>query len=375
MAVESTWRRGNRFTLVPDGKRYIPEMLRAIDEAQDSILLEQYLVESGDLARMFIDALAKAARRGVKVYTLFDSYGAQGLKQSDRDRLTGAGVALAFFNPPSWRRLTSKLARDHRKLLLVDHRLAFTGGFCITDDFLYDWYDVAVTIEGPVVEDWFRLFARLWTSRLTHSTGTTCSPWRGAANELPRAGDTDMPGRVIWGRGRRYQAIRLSLQQRIAEATERVWLYTPYFLPTMSLRRHLREAARRGVDVRLLVAGKKHDHPSVRYAGKGYYGSLLRAGVRIYEYQPAFTHAKFCLVDRWCTIGSCNFDHWSLRWNLEANQEVDSARFAADARALFEDNLAASKEIRLNDWAARPWWQKLVRRLLAAVSAWATMLR
>lgn len=373
--MRNVWRNGNHFALLPEGKRYIPALLAAIDNANESILFEQYLTESGRLADKFIDALARAAGRGIHVQVLLDGYGAKGLGKSDRERLTQAGVALRFFNPLSLGRLNTKLSRDHRKLLLVDGRVAFTGGFCLTDDFLDKWYDVAVRIEGPVVNDWSALFAQLWRSSLTQGNDKGPKAQGTIQDETIMPVEQGMRGRVIWGRGRRYQAIRNSLQQRIATATQRVWVYTPYFLPTISLRQRLRAAAQRGVDVRLLVAGEKHDHPSVRYAGQRYYGQLLRAGVRIYEYQPSFTHAKFCLADDWSTIGSCNFDHWSLRWNLEANQEIEDSRFATDVAALFEDNLKASQEVCPESWAQRPWCQRARERALGAVNSWATLLR
>ncbi|MCG7599325.1 phosphatidylserine/phosphatidylglycerophosphate/cardiolipin synthase family protein [Halomonas sp. McH1-25] len=373
--TRSVWRSGNQFTLLPEGKRYIPEILAAIDDANETILFEQYLAESGHLADRVIDALVRAANRGVHVQVLFDGYGAKGLKQRDRARLTQSGAALRFFNPFSTGRLSHKLTRDHRKLVLVDGRVAFTGGFCLTDDFLDKWYDIALRIEGPVVSDWSALFTKLWDSPSTQGKDSLPSLEDVMLTESAEPREQGMRGRLIWGHGRRDQAIRYSLQQRISAATQRVWVYTPYFLPTLSLRRRLMAAARRGVDVRLLVAGKKHDHPSVRYTGQHYYGRLLRAGVRVYEYQPSFTHAKFCLIDDWSTIGSCNFDHWSLRWNLEANQEVEDGRFAADVAALFEDNLEVSQEICPASWRQRPWRRRARERALGTVNSWATLLR
>ncbi|HET8792108.1 MAG TPA: phospholipase D-like domain-containing protein [Modicisalibacter sp.] len=374
-AMRNDWRDGNYFTILPESRRYVPEILATIDAAKESILFEQYLIQSGRLADRFIDALARAANRGAHVHVLLDSYGAKGLKRSDKERLLQAGVELRFFNPLSLGRLSVNLTRDHRKLVLVDRRVAFTGGFCITDDFLDKWYDVAVRIEGPVVNDWLSLFTKLWASTLTHGKSGKLLSQSMRADDEAEIDEQGMRGRVIWGQGLRYQAIRFSLQQRISTANQRVWIYTPYFLPTASLCQHLMAAAKRGIDVRLLVAGEKHDHPSVRYAGQHYYGRLLRAGVRIHEYQPSFTHAKFCVVDEWCTIGSCNFDHWSLRWNLEANQEVEDPRFAADIAMLYESNLAKSKEIQRENWARRPWWQWGRDRAAGTVNAWLTLLR
>ena len=171
------------------------------------------------------------------------------------------------------------------------------------------------------------------------------------------------------------QAIRLSLHQQIANAQRRIWFCTPYFVPTLSLRRRLARAARRGVDVRLLLPGESHDHPGIRYAGQRFYRRLLRAGVRIYEYQPRFIHAKFSLADDWATIGSCNFDHWSLQWNPEANQEIHDARFAKEVAVLFEKNFTQSREILPEQWARRPLGQRLREWLFGTLDAWVTRLK
>ena len=146
-------------------------------------------------------------------------------------------------------------------------------------------------------------------------------------------------------------------------------------MPTFSLRLRLARAARRGVDVRLLLPGDDHDHPGVRYAGQRFYGRLLRAGVRIFEFQPTFIHAKFSLADDWVSLGSCNFDHWSLHWNLEANQEVVDRRLAAEVVELFERNFAASHEIDRRVWARRPRWQRLREWVFGSLDGMLTRLR
>ncbi|WP_043528124.1 phospholipase D-like domain-containing protein [Litchfieldella xinjiangensis] len=373
--MRGMWREGNRFTLLPEAKRFLPEMFEAIGKARSSILIELYLMESGRLADGLIEALAEAAAQGITVMLLLDGYGSRGLEDADRQRLLASGVALRFFNPLGFHSLARNLTRDHRKLLLIDGRVAFTGGFGAVDDFLDAWYEVAVRIEGPVVADWMRLFARLWDSPLSRGKGSPSLVRELAPEADSQENDHGMRGRVIWGQGYRYQAIRHSLQRTLASSSRRVWLCTPYFVPTLSLRMRLARAARRGVDVRLLLPGDAHDHPWVRYAGQRFYGRLLRAGVRIYEFQPNFIHAKFVLADDWVSIGSCNFDHWSLQWNLEANQEVDDARFAGDVATLFERNFATSREIDPRQWARRPWAQRIREWLFGTFNAWLTRLR
>lgn len=373
--MQYAWREGNRVALLPEASRFLPAMFDAVHQAQHYVFVELYLMESGALADQMIDVLVAAAERGVQVYVLLDGYGAMGLKREDRERLQEAGVALQLFNPIGFHSLARNLSRDHRKIVVVDGEVAFTGGFGAVDEFLEAWYEIAARVQGPVVADWEALFRHLWRSRLTRYA----SP-QGPRLALPEARvakphEEGVRGRVISGRGYRYQAIRHSLYARVHQSRQRLWLCTPYFVPTFSLRRRLVRAARRGVDVRLLLPGAKHDHPGVRYAGQRFYHSLLKAGVRIFEFQPTFIHAKFALADDWVSLGSCNFDHWNLHWNLEANQEVEDAAFANDVRELFERNFAASDEVDAQAWAARPWWQRAREWVYGALDGLVTRLK
>lgn len=371
--MEPTWKHGNRITLIPGSERFIPELLEAIDQAEESVWFEQYLIESGRMTRRFFDALARAAQRGVAVRVVLDSFGAVSLGQRERERLSAAGVALRHYNPFMMRRLRRNLNRNHRKMLLVDRRVAYTGGYCLTDDYLGDWFDVVVRAEGPVVEDWITLFANLWESSRTRGDRANVDRERPAASAS--APHWEMPARLVHNEGPSDKSIRHSLHQRMAMTKQRLWMYTPYFLPSRQLRRLICDAAQRGVDVRLLVAGTGHDHPSVRYAGQRHYGQLLDAGIRIYEYQPRFTHAKFCIADDWVTVGSCNFDHWSLHWNLEANVEVEHPDFTATLCELFERHTVESKPISPGDWSSRSNVQRYRERLAALISAWLAGLR
>ncbi|WP_444676736.1 phospholipase D-like domain-containing protein [Halomonas sp. E19] len=372
--MQTEWKSGNTITLIPDSERFIPELLEAIDNAQESVWFEQYLIESGRVTRRFLDALVRAAQRGVEVRVVLDSFGAVGLGRGERERLSSAGVALRHYNPFMMRRLRRNLNRNHRKMLLVDRRVAYTGGYCLTDDYLGDWFDVVVRAEGPVVEDWITLLADLWESSRTR--GDKAPIQRSLPAEATVVDSVgDMQARLVHNEGPSDKTIRHSLHYRMTTAEKRLWMYTPYFLPSRQLRRLVCNAAERGVDVRLLVAGKGHDHPSVRYAGQRHFGELLEAGIHIYEYQPRFTHAKFCIVDDWVTVGSCNFDHWSLHWNLEANVEVEHPGFATEVAELFEQHTAESRPITLDGWSKRPSAQRYRERLAALISAWLAGIR
>lgn len=373
--MHGVWKDGNHFALLPEAARFLPAMFEAVGAARESVMIELYLMESGRLASAMIEALCKAVDRGVAVMLMLDGYGAMGLADEDRRRLETGGVALRFFNPLGFHSLARNLSRDHRKLLVVDGRVAFTGGFGAVDEFLDAWYEVAVRIEGPVVADWVRLFSRLWDSSLTRGHGDPALVRHLRLAVSPLADYRGMRGRVVWGQGYRYQAIRHSLQSRVSSAEKRIWICTPYFVPTLDLRRRLVRAARRGVDVRLLLPGEHHDHPGVRYAGQRFYGRLLRAGVRIFEFQPTFIHAKCTLADNWTSVGSCNFDHWSLHWNLEANQEVEDGRFTGEVSELFSRNFAASREIHYSAWSRRSRLQRLREWLFGSLDGLLTRLR
>ena len=166
------------------------------------------------------------------------------------------------------------------------------------------------------------------------------------------------------------QEIKRSLYNRVRRAERRVWVQIAYFVPSRKVRRALRQAAGRGVDVRLLLPGPYTDHPAIRHAGRRFYAGLLRAGVRIFESQPRFLHAKTMLCDNWVSIGSSNLDRWNLRWNLEANQEVDNILFAQATGAMFEEDFLNSIECRYEDWRRRPWYARLREHLWGRVDMW-----
>ncbi|WJW75236.1 phospholipase D-like domain-containing protein [Thiohalobacter sp. IOR34] len=360
------WRRGNRFRLLADGDRFFPVMLEAIDSARDSILLEIYLFESGQTAGRFVEALSRAAGRGLQVCLLLDDFGARGLAQADRQRLTEAGVALAFHNPLHYGDLRRNLFRDHRKLLIVDGCLAFTGGFGITDEFdpasdPRPWRETVVEIRGPVLQDWHRLFARNWQRWDERPL---------PALPRPAPDPADMPGRTVISIDMHRAEIKRSLHYHCRHARQHIWIATAYFVPSRKLRQALKRAARRGVDVRLLLPGRYTDHPAVRLAGRRFYSQLLDAGVRIFEYQPRFLHQKVAVCDDWVSIGSSNLDRWNLRWNLEANQEIRHPAFTAEVMRMLEQDVADSEEIRRRPWHQRPWYNRLGERLFGAIDRW-----
>ncbi len=365
------WRDGNRCRLLVDGGSFFPAMLQAIAHARHSVHLELYLFESGRLADRFIDALSAAAGRGCAVRLLLDDFGCAKLNEKDRQRLREGGVELAFYNPLHYGALRRSLFRDHRKLLLVDGRLAFTGGAGITDEFddtpqRPGWHETMVEIRGPVLRDWQRLFAnnwRLWSGRSLESSSYRPRPLVGG-----------LPGRVVVNAPTTQMAVIRSLIRQLRTARQRAWISTAYFLPSWKLRRELRRAVRRGVDVRLLLPGPITDHTLIRQAGRRFYARLLRAGVRIYEYQPRFLHAKVWLCDDWTSVGSTNIDRWNLRWNLEANQECRGGPMIGEVERFFVDGFEQSLEIGIDDWRARSRLRRFMEWWTGKVDTWVDRL-
>lgn len=361
------WRSGNRFDLLVDGGRFFPAMLTAIKAAQHYVLLEMYLFESGAMASEFIEAFGNAARRGVQVYLLLDDFGARGLLPSDRQRLLEAGVHLAFYNPLRYGKLRRNLWRDHRKLLLVDGAVAYTGGAGITDEFApgepLHWHDAMLAVRGPCVADWHTAFEQVWQAL----PGNNRAALPQLPGEIPTAGHS--AGRVTLNEPIRME-IKRSLLKRLRGAERRIWIASAYFIPSWKIRRALYQAARQGCDVRLLLPGPHTDHPAVRHAGRRYYAKLLAAGVRIFEYQPRFLHAKILLCDTWVSIGSSNIDRWNFSWNLEANQETDDHALAEQVAALFAADFTHSREFLAGEWRQRSWRRRLQERFWGWVELW-----
>ena len=358
------WRPGNEFRLLHENAEFFARMQAAIGAARQYVLLEMYLVASGALTTRFIAAFVAARARGVRVCLLLDGFGALGLKRPDRRRLTEAGVELRIFNPLRFGGGFANLLRDHRKLLLVDGRVAFVGGAGLTPEFDPDnpagpWREVMVQIAGPVVCDWQRAFARTW--RRSGPPLELPDPERTAA-ATPGA-----LGRLSLSEARQRSVLANGVLRRIDAATTRVWIMSAYFVPSRRFRKALRRSARRGVEVCLLLPGAHTDHPWVRQAARRYYAKLLRNGVHIYEYAPRMLHAKMILCDEWLSVGSSNLDRWSFRWNLEANQEIADAGVAAAAAALFMGDFAASEAISRRRWRERARLDRLRERIAGAL--------
>ncbi|GGK74651.1 cardiolipin synthase B [Amphritea balenae] len=352
-------------------------MLSVIEQSRYTLLLEFYMVSSGSVANSFIGALIRAAERGVQVCWLIDDFGSRRLNEADVQRLIGSGVELQRFNPLKLLKFERNFARDHRKVLIADQSIGFIGGTGISDEYLHRdplkkdtqdrqaWHEVMFRVEGAVLDDMVEMFRRQWlrSGGSALNVAATIRDGKGLGNWV--AGNA--MARLAVSDGAQIKDIKQSFVRHISNAGDRVWLATAYFLPSFSVRRSLRKAALRGVDVRLIVAGPCTDHPWVYHASKRYYRRLLKSGVRIYEYQPSFLHTKLGLCDQWLSAGSCNLDHWNLRWNLEANIEVVEPELVSQVEQLLSHDMQQSEEILYRKWSARPWRIKLKELLWSLV--------
>ena len=351
------WRSGNTFRLLINAEEFAPVMLDVISRSRKYVLFEMYLMETSGITTRFIDVILDAADRGVTFYIILDDFGTRGLKQKDRNRLAHNNINLCYYNPLRWPNLKHYFFRDHRKLLLADGEIALTGSAGITIDNdpankpEDNWRDTMLEIKGPVVDDWKLLFEGVWNRS---SPGHL---------RLPSYCGTDdqyqMHGRVIHSRPMRTNIINRSILRHGLLAKNSIWFVTAYFNPPRKIRRMLCKKAEQNLDVRILLPGDISDHPSVWHYGHRHYARLLKAGVRIFEYQPQFMHTKVVLADDWCSLGSSNFDRWELPRNLEANQEIADPDFAAQARKMLENDFNASQEIYYVDWTRRPWPRRI----------------
>jgi cardiolipin synthase len=363
---------GNRIRLLTNGEQYFPALVAAIDTARAEVFVETYIFADDGTGSLVIDALARAAARGVATHLLIDGFGARDFASRFRDQLSQANAELQVFRPavspwPFWKQ-RSRLRRMHRKLASIDGAVAFVGGLNVIDDHedpasAAPRYDYAVRIEGPLVARVHAEAARLWTRVVWANSGRRWRRWPGFARPAGRA-----PGAEISpapARGQRAALVmRDSLRHRrdienaylgeIEAARAEVVIANAYFFPTRRFRHALVQAARRNVAVTLLLQGKT-DHPLLFYASRAMYRSLLGAGVRIYEYYSSELHAKVAVFDaRVATVGSSNIDPFSLGLAREANVFVDDRPFAAELRQSLQE--AIEKDARA---VPKNYWRRL----------------
>jgi len=356
---------GNQVTALQNGEKIFPAMLAAIRAARQSITFETYIYWSGEIGRTMSEALAERARSGVPVHVTIDWAGSQKLEQALADAMTDAGVKFERYRPLRWYNLGRLNNRTHRKLLIVDGRIAFTGGVGIADQWNghaqdpEHWRDSHFRVEGPVVAQFQAAFNDNWMKMTGRVLG-------GVAYfpELLPAGSMQAQLFIASPAGGS-ESMHLMYLMAVASAVSTIDLAAAYFMPDALLIEALLEARRRGVRVRILLPGPHIDSEVVRIATKREWGPLLREGVEIHLYQPTMLHMKMLIVDSaLVSVGSTNFDFRSFRLNDEASLNVFDAGFAAEMTAVFELDLRDAVAFTHAMWLARPPWQRIAETLI-----------
>jgi cardiolipin synthase len=350
---------GNRVDTLVNGNRIFPAMLEAIRSAKKSVTFESYIYWKGEVGRQFADALAERAKAGVKVHVLLDWAGSHKMDQDSINEMGRAGVEFMKYHRPQWYRFKHLNHRTHRKLVVVDGRVGFTGGVGIADQWNGDaqdpdhWRDTHFRIEGPAVAQLQGAFADNWTQAsgaVLH--GDDYFPALAAVGAYP----AQMFKSSIEGGA---ESMQLMYMLSLAAATKSIDLSMAYFIPDAMAMDHLVAAIKRGVRVRIILPGDHTDSHLVRSASRSEWGRILEAGGEIYEYQPTMYHCKVLVVDNlWVSVGSTNFDSRSFRLNDEANLNVYNAEFAARQAAQFEEDLKKAKRVTLEEWRGRPLYLK-----------------
>jgi cardiolipin synthase len=345
-------------------------MLAAIRGARHTITFETYIYWSGDIGKAFADALAERARAGVKVHVLLDWVGSSKVDEAFVKEMEAAGVQVRKFHKPRWYDLSKMNNRTHRKLLVVDGRIGFTGGVGIAPAWTGDaqdaehWRDSHFRAEGPVVAQMQAVFMDNWikaTGDVLH--GERYFP---ALSEVGRQRAQVFSSSPSGGS----ESMHLMYLLSIAAATRSIDLSSAYFVPDELTVRTLVDAMRRGVRLRIITPGPIIDSQTVRSASRAGWGPLLEAGAEISEYQPTMFHCKVFTVDGLLvSVGSTNFDNRSFRLNDEANLNIYDAEFAAAQTAQFEADLKQSRRVTLQAWRDRPWTEKLQEHLAALLAS------
>jgi cardiolipin synthase len=349
-----------RFKWLRTGDEAFVTMLDVIEKAERTIRFETYIFVRGEPGDRFRDALTRAVGRGVEVYVLIDAWGSTELPVDYWDGFIRAGGEFRWFNRP---KLLKGTFRNHRKLLVVDEKVACAGGYNISPEHLGDgvhwgWRDVGLMFEGMLAARLAETFDLMFTrADLPHRSFMRLM--RTGAHRCIEGPD----GRILLsGPGRGASRLKQSLRRDLSEAGE-ISIMTPYFLPTYRLRLFLVRRARRGVKVRILLPGK-NDVRLSQLASRRLYEGLLKAGVEIYEYQPQVLHAKMIVIDDAVYVGSANLDTRSLYINYELSVRLENREIAAGAREVFAEALGHSKRIHLKPWLrSRDWIDRLQERM------------
>ncbi|HKY38596.1 MAG TPA: phospholipase D-like domain-containing protein [Polyangiaceae bacterium] len=370
---------GNAVRLLRDGREAFPAMLEAITQARRQVLLEMYWFDSDLVGRRFAEELGRACQRGVEVAIIYDSVGSITADRAMFAELEAQGARVLEYNPVApWRRrfrlsFTQLSRRDHRKILVVDGNVGFTGGLNLANQWAPleedgggGWRDDMMRIAGPAVAGLSRCFHRAWRRHhLPSIMHLNAEPYVAAP------GEALVPVRILGERYFRHRhAIARDYATRLYAAKRSAYISNSYFVPDGSVRRALISAAKRGVDVRVIVPAHSDVEP-VKFAGRAQYARLLQAGVRIYEWQEGMFHSKTAVIDsEWCTTGTFNFDYMSVRRNLEVNASVLDGSLAQLFEASFREDLKRTREVDAQELQFRPLGERLLEAGFYRLRKW-----
>jgi len=361
---------GNRIQNFENGEEIFPAMLESVRSAKVSINFETYIYWSGEIGKEFAEALSERARAGVKVHVLLDWVGSQKINDELLKMMGDAGAEVEKFHPLHWYNLGRMNNRTHRKLLIVDGTVGFTGGVGIADEWNGDgtdpthWRDSHYRLDGPAVAQMQAAFMDNWIKTSGEVLqGEAYFPKLQSAGTALAQVFTSSPE----GGG---DSMQLMYLLAIAAAERSIDLSAAYFVPDQLTRDGIKAAIARGVKVRIIVPGPLIDSVVVRKASRSQWGGLLEAGAHIYEYQPTMFHCKLLIVDRLLvSVGSTNFDNRSFRLNDEANLNVYDKVFAEHVLTIFEADLARSQQVTYEAWKNRPWTDKFVEKISATFAS------
>jgi cardiolipin synthase len=359
---------GNRIDVLNNGDEIFPAMLEAMRGAQHTITFETYIYWSGEIGRTFSEVLSERARAGVQVRVTIDWGGSLKMDNALVAGMEAAGVEVHRYRPLTWYNLHRVNNRTHRKLLVIDGRIGFTGGVGVADQWMghaqdpAHWRDSHYRIEGPVVAQVQAAFNDNWIK----STGRVLNGPAYYPEQQP-AGESDAQLFLASPAGGS-ESMHLMYLLAIAAAQTHIDLAAAYFVPDALITQSLLEARKRGVRVRILLPGPHIDSVSVRLASKASWGPLLKAGVEIHEYQPTMLHTKLLIIDDLLvSVGSTNFDIRSFRLNDEASLNIYDRQMAARMTEVFERDLAQSTPYTLQRWQSRPLREKLFETFILPI--------
>ena len=355
---------GNRYEVLLNGDQIFPSLLEAIRGAKKTINFETYIYWSGDIGKKVADALAERARAGVAVHVLLDWVGSAKMEPALIDELKSAGIQVQRYHEPHWSTLGKLNNRTHRKLLVVDGRIGFTGGVGIAPEWEGNaqdpdhWRDTHFRVEGPVVAQMQAVFLDNWiktAGEVLHGADYFPIPQPAGTGHAQIFSSSPTGGS---------ESMALMYLLAITAAERTIDLSASYFVPDRLSEIALRDALKRGVKVRIVVPGKHIDSETVRSASRARWGPLLQAGAVIAEYRPTMYHVKVMIIDGLLvSVGSTNFDNRSFRLNDEATLNIVDAGFAAQQTKIFEADLAQSTVISYAAWVDRPLREKAIEHV------------